>query len=920
MAHIDVPQNETEETFLRKKVYKGLNNRYKVVNDEIKKRADYELEIIVNKGYAGYYLVVADFIEWSKNNGIRIGPGRGSGAGSICAFALGITELDPLAHGLIFERFLNPERPSMPDFDIDVETRNRGRVIKYVEEKYGYDKVSQIVTFNYLKAKQAIQDSARILGFEVKDGQKLSDMMPKAINGVTSTFNDVFNKSSSRFKESADLRQEYSSNEDSKKIIDTARGIEGIMRGSGVHAAGVVMSSEKLEDIVPLMARTADNTILTQFEYHDLEDLGLVKMDFLGLRNLSIFNDTLENIKLQNKTLPVLEKLPLDDKKTFELLRSGDTNGIFQLEQVHVQHLLKQLKPTEFNDITAINALNRPGPMGMDSHTKYANRKNGLEKITPIHPELKDALEPILKETYGLIVYQEQVMRIARVIASYTLAEADSFRKAMGKKNADVLASEKERFTAGALKNKYSKPAIEELWQVLLPFSAYAFNKSHSASYSLIGYWTAYLKAHFKNEFFAALLTSVQDDPKKLPLYLAEIKNQKIKILPPDINQSYANFICVSSSTIRFGLQAIKGVGKSIVVDIIAEREKNGEFKSFHNFIRRNSARVTNKGVLEALIKAGAFDSFKHTKSALISSFEAIISSYSKDKDNAKIGQASLFDTSASDDIRKMIEVKIPDTIPEYDNNIIMEFEKTLLGNYVSKHPLDPYKERIEKLSNINIFDLYPAEVGLDSENNDNSSLYNQKNVQIAGIINKINERMSRAGNKFYTLEIEDFTGTIECIIFTKRDREIKFALPKTGDIVVLNGKVDSSIRSGTGTIVTQVLVKDIKDIRDDSIIQKKNLPKQSALNSKNTLNNKVINEQTISSPNNEYKQKEIITADFSSNDIIDKWTNIQNIIANNKGEHILELNVNEKGHIHKITIPGVSLDIKSYINNTLIS
>ncbi|MCE1173018.1 MAG: DNA polymerase III subunit alpha, partial [Propionibacteriales bacterium] len=506
MPDFPVPGGETETSWFIKEVNTGLMDRFPDgVPDYAIKQAEYEEEVIIGKGYAGYFLVVADFINWAKRNGIRVGPGRGSGAGSMCAYAMKITDLDPVPHGLIFERFLNPERPSMPDFDVDFDERRRGEVIAYVTEKYGKDRVCQIVTYGTIKAKQAIKDAGRVLGMPFSLGERATKAYTPPVQGKDVSLADVFNPQHDRYGEGTEFRELYNTDPEVQRVVDTARGIEGLKRQWGVHAAGVIMSSTPLMDVIPIMKREQDGQIITQFDYPSCEALGLVKMDFLGLRNLTILDDAVRNVKVNQGIDLDLEALSKDttDRATYELLASGETLGIFQLDGGGMRVLLKLMQPDNFEDISAALALYRPGPMGADSHTNYALRKTGRQPVNPIHPELAEPLADILDITYGLIVYQEQVQQIAQRVAGYTLGRADELRRAMGKKKKEVLEKEFVPFEAGMKANGYSDAAIRTLWEILIPFSAYAFNKAHTAAYGLISYWTAYLKANYPAEFMA---------------------------------------------------------------------------------------------------------------------------------------------------------------------------------------------------------------------------------------------------------------------------------------------------------------------------------------------------------------------------------------------------------------------------------
>jgi len=573
--------------------------------------------VIERMGFCGYLLVVADFIMWAKRNGIRVGPGRGSAAGSIVSYAMGITDLDPIAFGLMFERFLNPERVSMPDIDIDFDERRRGDVIRYVTDKYGDDRVAQIITYGTIKAKAAVKDAARVLGFPYALGDRITKAFPPAVMGKDVPLSGIFDPDYPRYGEAGEIRALYEAEPDVKQVLETARGLEGLIRQAGVHAAGVIMCSEPLLDHVPVWKREADGAIITQFDYPSCEDLGLLKMDFLGLRNLTILDDALAGIAANRRVTLDLQSLPLDDKPTYDLLARGDTLGVFQLEGGPMRALLRSMRPDRFDDISAVNALYRPGPMGANAHNDYADRKTGRKPVVPIHPELAEPLADILDDTYGLIVYQEQVLLIAQKLAGYSVGKADLLRKAMGKNNKEILDAEFEPFAVEMRANGYSEGAIKPIWDILVPFSDYAFNKAHTASYGLVAYWTAYLKANFPAEYMAALLTSVAGDKDKSALYLSECRRMGIKVMPPDVNASAAYFTPVGTD-IRFGMAAVRNVGSAVVESIVDARTAKGAFTSFSDFLRKVPVNVCNKRVIESLIKAGAFDSFTSGGSTLM--------------------------------------------------------------------------------------------------------------------------------------------------------------------------------------------------------------------------------------------------------------------------------------------------------------
>ena len=756
MPRFPVPPGEDETSWLVKEVEKGLAQRYPGgVPDRVRRQADYEVEVITQMGFPGYFLVVADFINWAKDQGIRVGPGRGSGAGSIVAYAMRITDLDPLEHGLIFERFLNPDRVSMPDFDIDFDERRRGEVIKYVSDRYGDDRVSYIVTYGTIKAKQAVKDSSRILGYPFAMGEKISKAMPAAVMGKDVPLRQIFDSGHDRYGEGAEFRGLYESEHDVKTVVDTAIGIEGLKRQWGVHAAGVIMSSEPLIDVIPLMKREQDGAIITQFDYPTCETLGLIKMDFLGLRNLTVLDDALINIERNRGERIVLEDLTLDDPATYQLLQRGDTLGVFQLDGGPMRALLRSMRPDCFADISAVGALYRPGPMGADSHNKYARRKTGREPVEPIHPELAEPLADILGETYGLIVYQEQVMAIAQKLAGYSLGQADLLRRAMGKKKKAELDKQFVTFSAGMSERGYSAEAIQTLWDILLPFSDYAFNKAHSAAYGLVSYWTAYLKANYPAEYMAALLTSVKGDKDKSAIYLNECRRMKIQVLPPDVNESANNFTPVGHD-VRFGLGAVRNVGTNVVEQIVAARTEQGRYTDFNDFMEKVPALVCNKRVIESLVKAGAFDEMKHCRRALVTIHESAVDQYVDIKRNEAIGQDSLF--AGLDDPEAEggfgVSVAVPD-IEEWDKMTLLAHEREMLGLYVSDHPLLGLEHVLSHGTDCTIGQLV-----LDEDRPHGSQ------VTVSGLVTAVNRKVTKRGDAWATVTLEDLDGGIEVLFF----------------------------------------------------------------------------------------------------------------------------------------------------------
>ncbi|WP_218853851.1 DNA polymerase III subunit alpha [Schumannella luteola] len=776
MPRYPVPEGESEESWFVKEVEKGLDYRYPGgIPDEVRKQADYEVGVITQMGFPGYFLVVADFINWSKDNGIRVGPGRGSGAGSMAAYAMKITDLDPLRHGLIFERFLNPDRVSMPDFDVDFDERRRGEVIRYVTEKYGSERVAQIVTYGTIKSKQALKDSSRVLGFPFGMGEKLTKAMPAPIMAKDIPLAGIIDPKHERYKEAADFRAVIDSDPDAKKVFETALGLEGLKRQWGVHAAGVIMSSDPLIDIIPIMKREQDGQIVTQFDYPAAESLGLIKMDFLGLRNLTIIDDALDNIETNRGFRPVLEDLDFDDRDAYDLLARGDSLGVFQLDGGPMRSLMRMMKPDNFEDISALIALYRPGPMGANSHINYALRKNGQQEITPIHPELAEPLKETLETSYGLIIYQEQVMAIAQKVAGFSLGQADILRRAMGKKKKSELDKQYEGFRKGMNDNGFSDAAVATLWEILLPFSDYAFNKAHSAAYGVLSYWTAYLKAHYPAEYMAALLTSVGDARDKLALYLNECRRMGITVLAPDVNESI-NFFSAVGEDIRFGLGAVRNVGSNVVEHVRQAREEKGRFTSFHDYLRKVPLQATNKRTVESLIKAGAFDSLGATRRSLVEIHEEAVEASVAVKRNEANGQVG-FDFDSLWDEPDAVD-HVPER-PEWSKRDKLAFERDMLGLYVSDHPLAGLEIPLAKHAQMGIADLLASE-----------SIGDGEIVTVAGLLTGVQHRIARnSGNPYGIVELEDFGGEISIMFLGKTYQEFSPALT-SDSVVVIRGRV----------------------------------------------------------------------------------------------------------------------------------
>ena len=775
LPQFTVPEGESEDSWLVKESERGLKWRLgENVSQEYKERLSYELGVMEKMGFPGYFLVVADLVAHAKKVGIRVGPGRGSAAGSLVAYALGITGLDPLVHGLLFERFLNPERISMPDIDLDFDERRRSEMIRYATEKYGEDRVAQIITYGTIKSKQALKDSTRVLGYPYVIGEKLTKALPPPVMGKDISLSGIFDPKDERYSEAGEFRTLYDTEPDSKRVVDTARGLEGLKRQWGVHAAGVILSREPLLDVIPIHRREADGAIITQFDMGACESIGLLKMDFLGLRNLSVLDDCLLNIKANQGIDVVLEDLTLDNLKTYQLLSRGDTLGVFQLDGGPMRALLRALSPDSFQDISAVIALYRPGPMGENAHNNYADRKNGRKPVEPIHPELHKPLDKILGDTYGLIVYQEQVMAIAQKVAGFSLGRADLLRKAMGKKNKEILDKEYVPFEAGMKENGFSGAAISRLWEVLIPFSDYAFNRAHSAGYGMVSYWTAYLKANFPTEYMAALLTSVRDDKDKSALYLSECRRMGIQVLPPDVNESDAEYT-PRGKDIRFGLAAIRNVGEGVVASIKGSRDSKGRYASFGDFLAKVDVAVCNKKTIESLIKAGAFGSLGATRKGLMSIYLEAIDSIIETKRAEAIGQFDLFGGETVSAVAGL-DIEIP--TGEWEKAMLLSYEREMLGLYVSDHPLLGVEHILRANTDMTISEL--VEEGATHESM----------VTVGGLITSVTRKVTRQGASWAVVTIEDLEGSVEALFFSKTYNQ--YAMSLTEDrIVTIRGRVD---------------------------------------------------------------------------------------------------------------------------------
>ncbi|MGW1677530.1 DNA polymerase III subunit alpha [Saccharopolyspora sp. NPDC002376] len=761
MPRVTDGTGRSERELLAAELEQYLPSRYPDgPTEECRKRIQVELDVLDTKGYCAYFLVVGDLTRWAKSQGIHVGPGRGSAAGSLLAYILHITNLDPLEHGLIFERFLNPERDSPPDIDLDFDDRRRDEVLQYAINKYGRDKVAQVITFGKIKTKAAIKDSARVHhgqpGFAIAD--KISKALPPPIAAKDIPLSGIVDPQHERYTEAAEVRSLIETDPSVSQIFDTARGLEGLIRNAGVHACAVILSSQPLLGTVPLWARD-DGSIITGWDYPSCEAIGLLKMDFLGLSNLTILGDALRMVKENHDREIDLSNLGLDDKATYELLARGESLGVFQLEGGGMRELLKRMQPTEFADIVACNALYRPGPMEVNAHNDYADRKNGKKPVEPIHPELDEPLKDILAETYGLIVYQEQIMAIAQKVAGYSLGRADILRRAMGKKKKSVLDQEFEGFRDGMLAQGFSDEAIEKLWATVLPFAGYAFNKSHAAGYALVAYWTAYLKANYPAEYMAGLLTSNGDNKDKMAIYLAECRRMGVKVLSPDVNDSKDTFAAVGSD-IRFGMSAIRNVGSNVVASIVKSRQEKSRYTSFTDFLDKSEILACNKRVIESLIKAGAFDSLGHTRMSLVQHHENAVDAVIGLKRQQAMGQFDLFgadDSADSADASPLAHLTF--TPEEWPRKQLLSYEREMLGLYVSAHPLDGAERLLAPYQDTGIADLVGGEREFGG---------GKEQIKIAGMISGIQRRINKNGHPWAIVTLEDLDASVEVLFFPK--------------------------------------------------------------------------------------------------------------------------------------------------------
>ena len=781
---------DSSAQYLRHLTYTGAERRYgSGLGEEVQSRLDFELSVISEMGFSAYFLVVWDLIRYAKDNHIRVGPGRGSAAGCCVAYCLGIVDLDPIKYGLIFERFLNPGRIQMPDIDMDFDERYRSDMIRYAAERYGWDRVAQIVTFSTIKARAAVRDAARVLGYPYGIGDKIAKAMPPLIMGRDTPlsaclehiegYDDGYNMAS-------DLRDMYESDPDVKRVIEVARGLEGLRRQDGIHAAAVVITHEPLTEYLPIQRKPdpgspIDQTpIVTQYEMHGVEELGLLKMDFLGLRTLSIIERALDLIKETTNERPNIDTVPLDDDKTLAMLREGDSIGVFQLEGRPMRALMRSLAPTSFDDIAALVALYRPGPMAANMHNDYADRKNARKSIDYLHPDLKE----ILGDTYGLMIYQESVMRVAQKFAGYTLAEADNLRKACGKKIRSLIQAEREKFVEGCKSSGYGESIGTALFDIIEPFADYAFNKSHSYGYGLIAYQTAWLKANYPVEFLAAILTSVKDDKDKTAVYLSDARDHQIQVMVPDINVSRSDFTAVPSDdgggAIRFGLAAVRNVGEAVVGQIVSEREKNGLFTSFADYCMRVDPVALNKRSVEALIRSGAFDSLGHPRKGLLEVYETSIDRAIIKRRETEAGIMGLFDAPLEDPgSSPTIEITIPET--EFEKSELLASEKEMLGLYVSDHPLMGLEKALSRFADYLISDVLELP----------STQRADEMITVGGVATSVSRRYTKRGDLMGNFILEDLTSSIEVFLFPKQMAEFG-AMLEEDTIFLVKGRVDT--------------------------------------------------------------------------------------------------------------------------------
>jgi DNA polymerase-3 subunit alpha len=789
LPNFPLPEGFADDAeYLRHLTMAGAAERWgDPVPDETVERLAFELQVIADMGFSSYFLIVWDLIRHARDNNIRVGPGRGSAAGCAVAYCLQITDLDPIKYDLLFERFLNPSRISMPDIDMDFDSRYRDEMIRYAAERYGRDRVAQIVTFSTIKARAAVRDAARVLGYPYIVGDKVAKAMPPLIMGRdTPLWAAIAPEAPAKYEDgwkmAADLRDMYTTDADAQRVMEVAKGLEGLRRQDGIHAAAVVITKEPLTDYLPIQRKPEngqppeDAPVVTQYEMHGVDALGLLKMDFLGLRNLDVISDTVELIERSRGQHIDIDNPPLDDAKTFELLQRGDSIGVFQLEGGPMRALMRSLAPTSFDDVAALVALYRPGPMAANMHNDYADRKNGRKPVEYLHPDAED----VLADTYGLMIFQESVMRVAQKFAGYSLAEADNLRKACGKKIREMIRKEREKFVAGCEQTGYGTELGNQWFDIIEPFADYAFPKAHAYGYGLVAYQTAYLKANFPVEYMACLLTSVKANLDKAAIYLNECRIMGLPVLVPDVNQSESDFVAVfdpetGKGSIPFGLSAVRNVGEGLVHPIVREREASGPFTDFYDFCERVDSNVLNKRAVESLIKAGAFDSLGHPRQGLLAVHEAIIDRTMARRRKEAEGQFELFaapDTSEAgfDDSR----IDVPDL--EFEKRQRLAFEKEMLGLYVSDHPLMGAEASLRRRTECQLTELEEAPDGAIRV--------------VGGLVTSLQRKWTKRGDLMAVFQLEDLQTSIEVMVFPKTMQKFGHVLVDDG-VVIVKGRVD---------------------------------------------------------------------------------------------------------------------------------
>jgi len=803
---------EDDAGYLDHLTWEGAKQRWgEVLPASVVERVAYELQVIKNMGFASYFLIVWDLIKHAKDAGIRVGPGRGSAAGCAVAYSLRITDLDPIKYDLLFERFLNPSRISMPDIDMDFDSRYRDEMIRYAAEKYGRDHVAQIITFGTIKARNAVRDAARVLGYPYGMGDKVAKLMPPLVMGRDTPLKYCFEenpKYNDGFKAAAELRATVEADPDVKRVVDVAKGLEGLKRSDGIHAAAVVITKNPLTDYLPVQRKPVaggdpkDAPIVTQFEMHGVEELGLLKMDFLGLRNLDVISDTVAMVRATKDPEFDIDSVHLDDEAVFDLMARGDTMGVFQLESPPMRALLRSLAPTSFEDVSAVLALYRPGPMSVNMHYDYADRKNNRQPVEYFHPDA----EEILGDTYGLMIYQESVMRVAQKFAGYSLAEADNLRKAMGKKSREVMAQERNSFEDGCVRMNYTREMGEKLFDIIAKFADYAFGKSHTFGYGLVTYQTAYLKAHYPVEYMACLLTSVKSNLDRAAVYLSDARTTGVKVLTPDINRSITDFAALmpsevpvdvvlpagSPGAITFGLSAIRNVGEGLVELLLRERDENGPYDSFHEYAERVPEPVLNKRTVESLIKAGAFDSLGHPRKGLLMVFEQIIDGTVVRRRERDQGVMSLFGDVGDDSLGGGFNERVHIPTLEFDKSDRLKFEKEMLGLYISDHPLLGVEAALRRKVDCSVAEA--------AEKDDGAM------ITLGGVITNLSRKFTKKGDQMAVFILEDLDAAIEVTVFPRVLTEQSHKLIDDA-IVTVKGRIDRRDETRVGFMAQDVQI-----------------------------------------------------------------------------------------------------------------